>query len=105
MSDIKQISAGGVILDIKDSVARKALEYALGGYGNTAELHNSIYRGKVLTDYKTYDEIMACVAAGDFSDIYMGDIIERDTGAISVTGFAAKTKTPYVIHKEIDSKN
>ena len=98
MSDIKQLQiAGGAALDIKDAVAREALEYALGGYGNTVELHNRIYRGKILTDEYTYDQIMSMVKAGNFSDIYMGDIIERDTPAISVTSFAAKAKTQYVI--------
>lgn len=61
------------------------------------EAHNQIYRGgKVLTDFYSYDEIIAMVQAKDFSDIFVGDIIERDTPAISVTNFAAK-KTQYVI--------
>lgn len=62
------------------------------------EAHNQLYRGgKVLTDFYTYDEIMAMVQANNFSDIFVGDIIERDTPAISVTNFAAKAKTQYVV--------
>lgn len=97
MSDVTKLQiAGGISLDVKDSTAREALEYALGGYDNIVELHNTLYRGKVLTDEYDYNQILTMVQAGDFSDIFVGDIIERDTPAISVTGFAA-AKTRYAI--------
>ena len=51
----------------------------------------------VLTDKYSYDDLMAGVADSDFSDIFIGDIIERDTPAISVTNFAAKAKTQYAV--------
>lgn len=66
--------------------------------GGEPEAHNQIYRGgKILTDFYSYDEIIEMVQARDFSDIFVGDIIERDTPAISVTNFAAKAKTQYVV--------
>ena len=66
--------------------------------GEDPEAHNMIGRGPVvLTDKYSYDDLMAGVADSDFSDIFIGDIIERDTPAISVTNFAAKAKTQYAV--------
>ncbi len=66
--------------------------------GEDPEAHNMIGRGPVvLTDKYSYDDLMAGVADNDFSDIFIGDIIERDTPAISVTNFAAKAKTQYAV--------
>lgn len=46
--------------------------------GGEPEAHNQIYRGgKILTDFYSYDEIIEMVQARDFSDIFVGDIIER----------------------------
>ena len=65
---------------------------------NAPEAHNMVERGPVvLTDKYSYDDLMAGVADSDFSDIFIGDIIERDTPAISVTNFAAKAKTQYAV--------
>lgn len=65
---------------------------------NAPEAHNAIGRGPVvLTDKYNYDDLMTGIADSDFSDIFVGDIIERDTPAISVTNFAAKEKTPYAV--------
>lgn len=65
---------------------------------NAPEAHNMVERGPVvLTDKYSYDDLMAGVADNDFSDIFIGDIIERDTPAISVTNFAAKAKTQYAV--------
>lgn len=58
--------------------------------------HNS-RGGKVLTDSYSYEDILAMTADEDFSDIWIGDIIERDTPAISVTNFEGSARTPYVI--------
>ena len=60
-------------------------------------VHNSIIRHKVLTDNYEYSEILTNLANNDISDIYAGDIIERDTPGISVTKYAAKQKAKYVI--------
>lgn len=65
---------------------------------NAPEAHNMVERGPVvLTDKYSYDDLMAGVADNDFSDIFIGDIIERDTPAISVTNFAAKAKAQYAV--------
>lgn len=44
---------------------------------NSAAAHNSIVRGKDLTNIYTLDELSAKVQAGDFSDIYVGDYITK----------------------------
>lgn len=59
-------------------------------------IHNSIIRHKILTDYYEYAEILTKLANNDISDIFAGDIIERDTPAISVTKYTAQ-KAKYVI--------
>lgn len=65
--------------------------------GGDPSLHNGIYRGgKVLTDSYAYEDILQMVQAGDFSDIFIGDIIERDTPAIPATGYAA-ARQPYAV--------
>ncbi len=69
---------------------------ALSGGWLNDELHNQNRGGKILTDFYTYEEILAMVQDGSFSDIYVGDIIERDTPAIALTGFSA-AKTQYAI--------
>lgn len=85
---------GDKIIKAED-FARDMFNFLTGG---EPEAHNQIYRGgKVLTDFYSYDEIIEMVQAKDFSDIFVGDIIERDTPAISVTNFAAKAKTQYVV--------
>lgn len=73
---------------------------------NAPEAHNMVERGPVvLTDKYSYDDLMAGVADNDFSDIFIGDIIERDTPAISVTNFAAKAKTQYAVIEINSLKN
>ena len=65
--------------------------------GGDPSLHNTTYRGgKVLTDSYAYEDILQMVQAGDFSDIFIGDIIERDTPAIPATGYAA-ARQPYAV--------
>lgn len=66
-------------------------------FNTQVAVHNSVIRHKVLTDYYEYSEILTNLANNDISDIFAGDIIERDTPAISVTNYAAKTKEKYVI--------
>ena len=44
---------------------------------NNAAAHNAIYRGKNLTSIYTLDQLSAKVAAGDFSDLFIGDYIEK----------------------------
>lgn len=66
-------------------------------FGTQVAVHNSLIRHKVLTDHYEYSEILTNLANNDISDIFAGDIIERDTPAIGVTNYAAKAKAPYVI--------
>ena len=44
----------------------------------TAAAHNSIYRGKNLTDYFNNGGMSAAIAAGTFDDIFPGDYIVKD---------------------------
>lgn len=44
---------------------------------NSVAAHNSIVRGKDLTNIYTLDELSAKVQVGDFSDIYVGDYITK----------------------------
>lgn len=55
---------------------------------NTAAAHNNFIRGKLLTSEYTLDEILAMVAARDYSDIFVGDKIKMKVPAIAETGFA-----------------
>lgn len=52
---------------------------------NIIATHENNPRGKVLTDSKSLQEIIADVAKGDFSDIYVGDIIKATVPAITQT--------------------
>lgn len=45
--------------------------------GNSAQAHNAIFRGKNLTDVYTEDEISAKIQANDWSDLFIGDYIEK----------------------------
>ena len=44
---------------------------------NTAGAHNCVYRGKNLTNEYTLDEISEKIQANDWSDLYIGDYIEK----------------------------
>ena len=46
---------------------------------NTAGYHNSIYRGKDLTNTYTIAELESKIASGDFSDLFIGDYITKTT--------------------------
>lgn len=58
---------------------------------NIAANHNGIYRGAVLVDTVgetgryDIDELFALVSQGDFSDIYIGDIIKVNQAAVTYT--------------------
>ena len=47
-----------------------------GAMSASAAAHNGIYRGVNLLDTYTIEQLHTMVAAGDFSDIYIGDYIE-----------------------------
>ena len=47
-----------------------------GGIITTASAHNSIYRGKNLTNVYTVDEICQRISAGTFKDLYVGDYFD-----------------------------
>lgn len=66
-------------------------------FNTQVAVHNSLIRHKVLTDHYEYSEILTNLANNDISDIFAGDIIERDTPAISVTKYAGKQKEKYII--------
>lgn len=46
--------------------------------GNSAQAHNAIFRGKNLTDVYTEDELSAKIQANDWSDLFIGDYIEKE---------------------------
>lgn len=45
----------------------------------SADYHNSVFRGKDLTGKYTIDELEAKIANGDFSDLFIGDYITKET--------------------------
>lgn len=45
----------------------------------SAEYHNSIFRGKNLTDKYTIEELETKITNGDFSDLFVGDFITKST--------------------------
>ena len=57
-------------------------------FSNSAAAHNSIYRGKNLTDVYTVDEICQRISAGTFEDLYIGDYFD-----ISITTSLGGTET------------
>ena len=62
------------------AVPFNVLSDSCGGSGGamsaSAAAHNCIYRGVILLDSYTIEQLHTMVAAGDFSDIYIGDYIE-----------------------------
>lgn len=52
---------------------------------NTAAAHNSIYRGKDLTDYYNSGQMSRDIQAGNFANIYIGDFVIR---SVTVNGTA-----------------
>lgn len=57
-------------------------------FSNSAAAHNSIYRGKNLTNVYTVDEICQRISAGTFKDLYVGDYFD-----ISITTDLGGTET------------
>ena len=64
----------GIIYFIPDGQLNNDIISAL--IPNTPEAHNNFYRGKVLTDYYTLNEIYAMIANRDYHDIFVGDKIK-----------------------------
>lgn len=57
---------------IAEELAKKAPN------GTDYPAHNSVFRGKDLTNVYTIEQLSAKVQAGDFSDIYVGDFITKN---------------------------
>lgn len=57
-------------------------------FSNSAAAHNSIYRGKNLTNVYTEDEICKRISSGTFEDLYIGDYFD-----ISITTDLGGTET------------
>ena len=57
-------------------------------FSNSAAAHNSIYRGKNLTNVYTVDEICQRISAGTFEDLYVGDYFD-----VSITTDLGGTET------------
>lgn len=57
-------------------------------FSDSAAAHNSIYRGKNLTNVYTVDEICRRISAGTFEDLYVGDYFD-----ISITTKFCGTET------------
>ena len=70
-------------LDYAPSVA--AVNANLAPKTNNAGFHNSIYRGKDLTNVYTLAQISAKVSAGTFDDLYIGDYITTTLNGTKVT--------------------
>lgn len=66
---------------------------------NVAANHNGIYRGVILVDTVdgngryTLSELYAMVSQGDFSDIYIGDIIKVNQAAVTYTPAGGSSTT------------
>ena len=60
---------------------------------NIIAVHSNIPRGKILN----YDTVLTNLGKSDYSDIYVGDIIERTTPAISATTWNSSATRQYVI--------
>lgn len=70
-------------LDYAPSVA--AVNANLAPKTNNAGFHNSIYRGKDLTNVYTLAQISAKVSVGTFDDLYIGDYITTTLNGTKVT--------------------
>ena len=57
-------------------------------FADSAAAHNSIYRGKNLTNVYTVDEICQRISAGTFKDLYIGDYFD-----VSITTSLGDTET------------
>ena len=51
-------------------------EQFINVFSDSAAAHNSIYRGKNLTNVYTVDEICQRISAGTFKDLYVGDYFD-----------------------------
>lgn len=60
---------------------------------NTAAAHNAIYRGKDLTEVYTLAQLSEKLAAGDFSDLFIGDYISYPFSYINETPALEAYKT------------
>ena len=87
ISDLETVSelndADKFLIETKNgpkAVPFNVLSENCGGSGGamsaSAASHNGIYRGVNLLDTYTIEQLHTMVAAGDFSDIYIGDYIE-----------------------------
>ena len=63
-------------------------EQFINVFSDSAAAHNSIYRGKDLTNVYTVDEICQRISAGTFKDLYVGDYFD-----ISITTGLGGTET------------
>ena len=63
-------------------------EQFINVFSDSAAAHNSIYRGKNLTDVYTVDEICQRISTGTFEDLYIGDYFD-----ISITTSLGGTET------------
>ena len=60
---------------------------------DTPEAHNNFYRGKVLTDEYSLNDIYEMVEARNYHDIFVGDKIIVEMGKIPKTNYAGGTTT------------
>ena len=58
-----------------DAATLRSIIGAEAVISNTAAAHNSIYRGKDLTEYYNSGQMSADIRAGNFANIYIGDFI------------------------------
>lgn len=85
LEELLKLSSGGELVSIVDAdgttkkIQASVLSWQLVELmcGADPYWRNSIWRGKDLTDVYTVDELQEKVAAGDFSNLYIGDYIEK----------------------------
>lgn len=65
---------------------------------NNAGFHNSIYRGKDLTNIYTIDEISDRIKAGTFDDLFVGDYIKK-----TITTEIGGTETVTLVFADFDT--
>lgn len=80
---ISSPAIGGTIND--GTVTWKVCKVVSGDFLDSAEIHNSIYRGKDLTKYFSSGQMSTDLANGNFSNIFVGDYITKTVTIDGVT--------------------
>ena len=88
-NDPTKIKAGNVqdAIDELYAHSRDFNEHELLLNGSTAGMHNSLFRGKDITDYYTDGTLYTRISSGTFDDLYVGDYIVANGVNWRIAGF------------------